>query len=306
MAPILLHVGLHKTGTTWLQRQVFEAKAAAGEIAYEGDTRKIYGTFIVPRSDRFDPQAARAAFAPLMDSGPSGERPVVISGENLAGRPFHAEHQQEVVAGRLARSFPEAHVLLTIREQASVIQSMYGQYLRFGQTSSLEDFLAETDPASGFRPVLDRAFYDYDALLTRYEAWFGPGRVTILPLEAMLKAPDAALGRLWAAMGVQLAPVGERGDRSENPALSVWGYRALRFFNRFASADSRHLHRGGWFNPNGLAQRVSNLTPKGVQARLKAAERARIRAALGQSYAASNRALAARLGIDLGALGYVT
>lgn len=298
--PLLLHVGLHKTGTTWLQRQVFEAKAQAGEIAYCGDTGVIYSAFIVPRSDRFDARAAREVFAPLMATG----KPLVISGENLAGRPFHAEHQQEIVAARLVQSFPEAHVLLTIREQDAVIGSMYGQYLRFGHTSGLADFLAEPPAGSGFRPVLDRAFYDYDALLTRYEARFGAGRVTVLPFEWMLKAPDAALGRLWAAMGVDLAPVGAKGGRSENPALSVLGYRALRFFNRFANADSRHLHRGHWFNPNGLAQRVSNLTPRGLQARMKAAEAAMIRQALGQTYAASNRALAARLGLDLGALGY--
>ena len=54
--------------------------------------------------------------------------------------------------------------LVTIREQRSLIYSMYGQYIRFGYINSLTEFLSRPpDPMAG-TAILNYGFYDFTQL----------------------------------------------------------------------------------------------------------------------------------------------
>ena len=44
---IVIHAGLHKTGTTWLQDRIFAPKDGT-ELVYCGDIELIYRSFITP------------------------------------------------------------------------------------------------------------------------------------------------------------------------------------------------------------------------------------------------------------------
>lgn len=304
LPPLLVHVGLHKTGTTWLQKQVFSAKHGR-EIEYCGDTGLIYRQFITPRMAEFSAATARAAFAPLLAKAAADGRLAVISGENLAGRPFHAHHQQDVVARRLAETFPQARILLTIREQNAIIYSMYGQYLRFGYTSSLSAFLTEPPENAPYHPVMDRKFYDYSALLDTYERYFPAENILTLPFEQLTSEPDATLEQLSLHCGTQLSAVGkQQAQKVANPAWSDLAYETVRFLNRFNSQDSRWQRLGKGLNPNAIAHHVSRLTPARIRQAMRARRMEMIAAAIGDSYAASNLATSARIGIDLARYGY--
>lgn len=301
---VVLHVGLHKTGTTWLQRRIFAAKHGR-ELQYCGDIDLIYRQFLIPGPGDFSAATARAAFAPLLEQAAGNGQPVVISGENLAGRPFHARHLREITAGRLAETFPEARILLTIREQNAIISSMYGQYLRFGYSSSLQAFLQEPPPGAAYQPVLDRSFYDYARLIETYERFFPRDRILVAPFEWMLAEPDALLARLSAATETVLTPVGtETARRVENSAWSDLAYEALRHLNRFDSQDSRWQRKPLLLRPNAIAARIDRLTPDRLRRSMRKARKALIDEMIGDRYAASNRVASERIGIDLAAYGY--
>lgn len=303
-APLLLHVGLHKTGTTWLQKRVFEAKAGK-EIEYCGSRDVIYSQLITPGSARFSPEAARGAFGPLLDAAAERRRLAVISGENLGGRPFHAKYQREVVASRLAATFPGAKILLTIREQRAIIYSMYGQYLRFGFSSALEAFLTEPPPDAPYNAVLDRSFYDYEEMINTYTRFFPEADILVIPFEWMIAEPDAAVSSIAAHTGTILSGVGaEQARKVENPGWSDLAYEALRFFNHFHSQDSQWQRRPRFLPPNSVAYWVDRLTPGTLRRSMRAARMALIDQALGDTYAASNRRVAARIAKDLAAYGY--
>ncbi len=303
-ADLLIHVGLEKTGTTWLQRNLFEARRGI-ELEYEGDLGTIYDALVVPAERDFSPEAARAAFAPLIDAARRSGRLAVISAEALAGRPFHAKHFREANLRRLAAAFPEARILATIREQTAIIGSMYGQYVRYGHTSSLREALAVPPEGSGFHPVMDLGFYDYLGLRADLLRSFPEPQVMILPFEALSRDPAAALTRLSAWTGRPLDAVDpQAAETPRNPAWSDLAYFAMRQANRLVSQDSRWKVRGKWWSPNAVGHRVDRLTPGFLRRSMRDRARRTVEERVGGMYARSNAELSEAIGFDLGALGY--
>jgi hypothetical protein len=301
-SPLLVHVGLHKTSTTWLQKKVFAAKAGQ-EINYCGDVALIHGCFVAPSILDFCADKVRQSFRTFRHSSPN--RLSVISWEDLAGRPFHAKFRREIIADRLAAVFPDAYILITIREQIAVILSMYGQYLRYGYSSSLKAFLNEPPSGVPFDPILDRTFYDYERLIALYETHFPKERILVVPSEWMLAEPEAMTEHLSRSTGVALAPVTRNTAReTTNTAWSDLAYDALRHLNRLESQDSRWQLSPGMFRPNAMAARIDRLTPAFLRQRMHKARRQLVEDAIGNLYAASNRRVSQRIGIDLAQYGY--
>ena len=77
----------------------------------------------------FDCQKLRAKLSDI--KAPAGYVPVV-SNERLAGHPLSNGFDRRFLAERIKQVFPKAKILLTIREQNSVIMSNYMQYLKYG------------------------------------------------------------------------------------------------------------------------------------------------------------------------------
>lgn len=311
-ARLLIHVGLHKTGTTWLQRRIFAAGDGV-DFAYCGDVGRIHDAFIRPAADRFEPAAGRAAFWDVLHRAEPGTGPgqspegriAVLSDEGLGGRPFHALHERAIHAARLAAAFPQARILITVREQSRIIYSMYGQYLRYGHTSPLAAFLAVPPAGSVHQPVLDRDYYDYERMFAVYARHFPADNILILPMEWMLADPVAALARIGDFCGKPLAvPQQESTRQVENRASSDLAYEAMRWVNHLISQDSRWHGKGLAPNPNAVGYWVDRLTPERLRRRMATTRMDRIAAEIGNCYAASNTALAERIGINLGALGY--
>ena len=300
---VLLHPGLHKTGTSWLQRTLLAPREGAPFLAL-ADPRAAIAAFVLPDEADFDPQAARRALAPLAEAARAAGQVPVISAEDLGGVPFQNRFQRRVVAERLARAFPGAKLLLTIREQDAAILSMYGQFVRYGRAATLEEFLTRPPPETGFAGLLDHAHYDYDRLLTSVEGLFA--ETVMLPSEVMLADPQGTYDRLAALFGRDAPALPEgTGERCVNPALSRPARAVTRQVNRFQEPELRGV-RSYRPNPNAVAYRVDRLVPERWRRAGAARDRRVVRDHVGDAYAASNARLAKRLGIDLAALGYRT
>ena len=298
---VLLHPGLHKTGTSWLQRMLLAPHRGAPFLAL-ADPLDAITAFVLPGEGSFDPAAARRALAPLARAARASGQIPVISAEDLGGVPFQDRFTRGVVARRLVRAFPQAKVLLTIREQDAVILSMYGQYVRYGHSASLEEFVTRVPPETGFVGVLDYAYYEYDRLADLYQGLFA--EVTLVPYETIFADTQAFYDRLASLFG-RTAPPLPGGASRVNPAASRPARAAARLVNRFHEPELRAVRRPRP-NPNAVAYQVDRLVPKRWRRAGAAKDRALVRAHVGDAYAASNARLAKRLGLDLAALGYRT
>ncbi|MBY6165702.1 sulfotransferase domain-containing protein [Pseudooceanicola nitratireducens] len=305
---ILVHVGLHKTGTTWLQWELFEPQDK-GALDYCNTRDLIRGTIVVPVGPDFDVESARENFRELIKESNDSGRLFVITDEILAGYPFHHPHLQEVSFSRIKAMFPNAKILISVREQAQVILSIYGQYLRFGFTSNLNRFLRQPEGyyAEVFHPVLSLEYYDYQRLFHYASKVFGEDAVMMAPLEYMMAETEEFLGRLEKHTGHKLQNVSaNRKQKIVNAALSGQAYQLMRFLNYFYSQDSRWQFKqdGKNFLAGKVASRFDRLVPKSARQRKKEKELALVRSKLSSNFAQSNRELSLEIDVDLEKYGY--
>lgn len=214
MARTVFHVGMPKTGTTFLQRAVFpkiERCQYLGKIGNSHDfvTPELGSAIdsVYSADSCFPDPAVLLRDALDLVAMRAGCHTLVLSTEALL---HPATRDFGLVAARLYRARPEAHVLITIRSQESLALSWYRSHGRFGQylslmhsgTEQVSRFLSQQawwamekqSQNSGFIAMLD-----YHAIVTAYRSLFG-NRVHLLPLELLQFRREEWTSRLNGAL----------------------------------------------------------------------------------------------------------
>jgi len=181
--PLFIHVGLHKTGTTFLQHEVFP-KLKSLQLLEGGETANWLRRLATEEDSSFDPAVYQEYFYPLVEAGPT-----LISHEGLSGATYLRYVNQTRTADRLLRLFPHANIILSIRRQDTFLVSLYLNFIEGGGSASLAKFLGYENGkfineywAYGHQVNLPMFRFDYIAQL--YADRFDGG-ICILPFERM-------------------------------------------------------------------------------------------------------------------------
>lgn len=193
--PLLVHIGYHKTATTWLQLSLFCPEHGFAQVMSHDE---IFADVVMPHGLGFDASAARTLLKARRGQGAAGQADV-ISLEALVGHPFYGGRESDSFARRLNEIAPDARILITIREQCRMIASVYMQYLRRGGTLSPQAFFAG-EAAAGFFGF-DAAHFEYDRLAGLYQSLFGSENVFVLPQERIARDQPAAVAKIAGFAG---------------------------------------------------------------------------------------------------------
>lgn len=246
--PLLVHIGYHKTATTWLQAQFFRNFHGFKKILDHND---VFRLITGPHGLVFDPSLARNEIKDRIASVPDGIVPVVSS-ELLSGNPFFGGRESDTFAERLHQIWPEARILITIRAQIRILPSVYMQYIQRGGTLHHSNFfLDETDLGYvWFSPV----HFEYDRLLSKYHALYGKEAVHLMQQESLARDPETACGdlaRFANASNYQGLVKDAMKSRGESyPEYSVWALRRVNHFQRSVLNRQPVVELG--VNPDGL------------------------------------------------------
>lgn len=117
MSDLFFHIGLHKTGTTYLQREYFP---------------------LLPINYM---RGSDAYFKLIREMGSSQEK-ILISEENLSGELFSTDKlaQFKSTVKAIAESHPNATILIGFRKHADFLLSAYKQLLHQGGVLSFNEF----------------------------------------------------------------------------------------------------------------------------------------------------------------------
>jgi hypothetical protein len=299
----LLHIGYHKTGTTWLQKHVFPNVDAGFSFVAGG--RRMRPAFVEVNPFGFDPDDARAGFEPDIREAGSRDLVPVLSAERLCGNPHFGGYDGRTIADRLATVFPDARVLVVIREQGGMLVSLYKQYLKRGGAASFRQYV-RAPPGADRAPRFRFDFLEYHRLINHYRNLFGAENVLVLPYEILLSRPEAFLEQIGGLLGVPAIKAELRWANTSPSALSL---SLKRYANRWVVHDA--------FNPYpplaldgsndallGLCRKVDARVPAAVGGKHERRWRRFAEAEIGDRYTRSNALTAELTGLDLRAFGY--
>jgi len=298
---VTVHIGPPKTGTTWLQQSVFPSLPVEMPLTPDEIRRLI----VFPSPTDFDPAVVLEAIAKRTAKG---AQRIVLSDERLAGAPLAGGYDRTRLADRVAECFPSSRILITIREQKSAILSTYKHYVTWNNGSGrFADFACERPPM--LAPQFSYDYFDYSALVALYDERFGAAAVRVLPFE-LRENPDRYAKAIADALSVESAPALDLTAR--NVGIDDRFVSTMRLVNALTgqSAHDRQITTGGYpvlrlpgrtLVRRGL--RTLSRRPRGPSPKPSRLSR-KVSGAVAGRFAASNRSLADRTGIDLEAMGY--
>lgn len=296
--PVVIHVGFPKTATTALQRHVFPALA---ECAAATPADPLFRTLSTNLWVAPDDEFLEDTFRGYVDDLSRRSRTVVLSREDWSRNreQWTGQPTGDRSADRLARIAPGAQILVVVRNQPSMMRSMYGQYLRTGGGERMEGW-AES--------VLDRSMLHFDQLVTRYHERFGRDAVKVMLYEHFVADPAQFLEEMVAFVDPGAPTTAITPPPRENAALGPLARRAYRVTNH-------HLRRvehnptpydKGWSRVRTLQRAVVRVESR-LPGRLLPAPTADERCVpdrYAAEFAASNTSLARLTGLPLETLNY--
>lgn len=188
----LIHIGYHKTGTSLLQQRLFHVDSREfnpvipkihQNLEYTGGLIKSFGKEILDEGLR----ARKFDIAHLLNKLKtkyvlSNDKINVISNEALSGAAKLSFVGWENNAKIIQALFPNAVILIGIREQKSWIESMYYQYLRMGGALNPKDYF-EKSATNYFSHSFVWQHLCYDTLISKYIELFGATQVIVYAYE---------------------------------------------------------------------------------------------------------------------------
>lgn len=208
---LLIHVGMHKTGTTFLQSQVFPNLPGV--------------TYVRP--------GAPLDYYLRLDM----TKPCLISNERLAGRLWSTPEQVETSLARLSDIFPNAQVLIGFRGHAGFIVSSYKQYLHQGGILPFHEYFDATHNTG----LMNRNQFLYRTRIELIEKYFMRSPFVYLQSDVKGSAPELA-ERIANLIGAPNPEIKASQSKVINKGVTWWQARALRQMNRLQMSE---------FNPHG-------------------------------------------------------
>lgn len=153
MRRTFIHIGFPKTGTTYLQRKIF---SNLQDIIYlEKPFTQMnfaFNTLQYQCNSLYDSTILKNCFVEIeKEFGENNNFPFVISDELLCGSSHYNFINRGMIAERLQQAVPHAEILMVIRGQADLINSLHSTYVQLGYPGHLnQQFFYKHGPGVSF------------------------------------------------------------------------------------------------------------------------------------------------------------
>lgn len=239
---MFLHIGLPKTGTTYLQQVVWSnrdrLRKAGLFVPGFGHREHLWAALDLQERPRLAKRHADApgAWQRLVDEASAQSGDVLITHEFLCGA-------SAAQASRAIASFPDAdvHLVVTARDAASVVSAGWQESVKNGGTVDLDAVMAG-QPAGG--PEFSMRTWDLADVLERWTHDLPGERVHVLVMPASGQPRDLHWRHFAAVLGLDPDAYAAPED-AVNPALGIVQIETLRMVNQHLPRYSAH-ERGVW------------------------------------------------------------
>jgi hypothetical protein len=248
---IVVHIGLHKTATTTLQRRIFPNLPGLHFIeSSRANVGGIINALQVQDPIYFDSGLSRGVLLGAF----SRDKVNLISSESLSGSLYSAvgkrdlDHRHSIIEN-LQQTLPEAKVMLVIRRQDQYARSVYRQYIKRGGVLDAAAFFGVHRHGGAYFPRDRFRYREYvKALKERF-----PAGVHVGVFEELVESPPTFLERMCRFLEVE--PVDSWPLQKINRSrLGSTGLEVSRVLNRLFRSP---------LNPGGMLPGIPRRRRKG-------------------------------------------
>ncbi len=223
---VIIHIGLHKTGTRFLQRMVFK-QLDSQQFLYNPDWLLIPLRHAVRERDDPTTEKALGDAVGRWRAG-NDERTLIISEPHASGDMYGMHEGAEHNASMLARLFPEAQIIYFVRRHADWLQSAYRQGLVKDPGQPIQRFLNFYDGVFHEQPArrvagkrnLSALGLRFLGIYRAYTQAFGTSNVYLLRQESLRQRPEDVRAVVARALGLSRLPEPPH-ERSQNRSFSA-------------------------------------------------------------------------------------
>jgi len=302
---MLFHIGYHKTATTFLQKELFESMPMFHRVPQ----REIFWNLIFPHTLEFDVAKASEFVRGYQKIAEHEGAVPVFSNERLSGGHHTGGHDSVDLCERIALVAPEARILLFVREQKSLILSLYAQYVKAMGCVSLQEY-CQSSYTNHNKELFNPITLEFDRLVACYLDRFQ--NVLVMPFELLKRDPDAVIARIVEFAGGSVAVLKGRDfghTAARNTARSAVLQRVDRFlhplrYHNIPHVGSTYYNPIGRYLAGGVSRMVGWLPTKWLDRRLSRKDRAFVEKFVANRYVESNSRLSKLIGMNLADLGY--
>lgn len=238
---ILLHIGMPKCGSTYLQHEIFQN---INDCYFTTLSKKfIKSCPIADFIDRtrycnpltFDIKKEKEILWNFINKLDCED--VIISWEGLIGDPFNNFANSQFIADTLMSIFPEAKVLLVVRRQSELIESLYKQTLHQFHSIKFKTYTNNLRDVDRYRPMwmnglnLNVSEFNFLAIAKKYSELYGKQNLTVVPFEYLRMDKTKFLKIISKFIGRELRKPNH--NKFINQSYSVPSAAVARFTNKF-------------------------------------------------------------------------
>jgi hypothetical protein len=224
---MIVHIGYHKTGTTYLQKKIFPN--LTGLAYYSIDREDILAG--LSRSSTLD-----LDIESLMEKVNSikQKRKVLYSNEGLTGPLFCTTGINKKEIADNLKIIGVDKIIITVRNQVDLIESIYKQYIQEGGVSKFENFIND----SRFSFKINHL--NFSTLIKYYSDLFGKENVLILTNEELRTKEQQTVRKLESFTNSKYEDNGRAlNPRQSNRSISSASLKLLRMTNHFTRSPFR-------------------------------------------------------------------
>jgi hypothetical protein len=302
---LLIHIGYHKTASTWLQQGIFNQEKFG--FVSPWSRSDYYEKLLLVNPFTFDVVNTRLFYDQRIKKAETNQLVSVISEERLSGSITSGGYNNHQMGNRLYSLFPEAKILIVIRNQLDMIWSIYKHRLRSDLTVGINDYLNQIQKEfPAFEPFFNLDYLQYHWLINHYQTLFGKDKVLVLPYEMLREDAQLFLEKISNFTGTNIDS--EMELPKVNEGYSYLSLYVKRWTNCFAPRTSM-VNKSLYQKINNsflyqLNQVINKTIPKTLSQKVENKMKKKIAEKIDNYYVESNIITSNLIDIDLSHYNY--
>ncbi len=228
MQEIVCHIGFPKTGTTYLQKQVFPKIKYINYVDWtQVNQIKILLDNIINQDDSY--YNKDASQRQLMDFQKM-DLNMLLSYEPLTGHHIRTQFPNRTQIARRLKALGINKIIITIRNQTDVLESTYKQYIKSGGVLKISNFF---DWNNNSMPYFYRDYFNYERIIDLYVEIFGQENVLVIQYEDIFTDRAKFDRQLAPFLNLNQLELEDLSPVKVNKSLSNLNTKLLRIINHF-------------------------------------------------------------------------